>query len=509
MNAVDPKNYVESEVIEDSEDMDNVEMKYKAVVVLNTTQSQNTNVNKMVAIANYSNLPATFTAQAMVSLSDLQAEVGEYGAVVAAIEGVNKDNFLMTSASYADAAGQVNAADVKAENLCNTKSEAEAHPVEIFIERVVAKADLKLATGAGEYFATGTSVTLNGVDCMAYPLKDKAEEQIEYMGTPLYVVFTGWNITGTTDKSYLFKHVNNTTAWAAMNSWKWNNAAFNRCYWAANPAGVTLNYSTYSTISKKIAADVVYFQENAADDFAAGTKSTYDPATQTTNRTQAIVAATLVTISGGVATPVTVAKWGGANYEVENLKTVMVSTLEGKKLYEKEGGNFVSVKPEHLTFVPAEAVDKAVTTKETAEDAQRYMSYLQIANTTEAQAITYYTEPNDAAACTDINAANSHLKEIPGARIWKDGKTYYYSDLKHLGTGETEGLYGVVRNHIYRVNITKVLGLGTPVNVPGTDPTDPDYPIIPQKPEDNETYVAAQINVLSWRIVKNDTSFEW
>ena len=74
--------------------------------------------------------------------------------------------------------------------------------------------------------------------------------------------------------------------------------------------------------------------------------------------------------------------------------------------------------------------------------------------------------------------------------------------MKHLGSDERKGLFGVVRNHLYDVNINSVVGLGTPVY-------DPDEKIVPQKPDNDETYIAAKVNVLSWRVANNDFDFEW
>ena len=61
---------------------------------------------------------------------------------------------------------------------------------------------------------------------------------------------------------------------------------------------------------------------------------------------------------------------------------------------------------------------------------------------------------------------------------------------------------GVVRNHIYKTTITNIAGLGTPVYNPGDV-------IYPEKPEDNAHYIAAEINILSWRVVKNNYNLEW
>ena len=61
------------------------------------------------------------------------------------------------------------------------------------------------------------------------------------------------------------------------------------------------------------------------------------------------------------------------------------------------------------------------------------------------------------------------------------------------------GEYGVVRNHFYKINLTGLTGFGTPVYNPNTviDPTVPSY---------DNTYLAARIKVLQWRIVKQDVN---
>ena len=76
------------------------------------------------------------------------------------------------------------------------------------------------------------------------------------------------------------------------------------------------------------------------------------------------------------------------------------------------------------------------------------------------------------------------------AEIRKEGRAYYYTDVAHLGTAK-----GIVRNHYYQIDVNSIKGFGTPVY-------DPDSEFVPVVPEDTQTYLAARINVLSWRIVK-------
>ena len=122
----------------------------------------------------------------------------------------------------------------------------------------------------------------------------------------------------------------------------------------------------------------------------------------------------------------------------------------------------------------------------------------------DAESNTFYLS-RDAAETADIEAVNKQLKELGNAKVWKDGKTYYYTDIRHLGKITQDGkgqdvpsvgAYGVVRNHSYQVVINSVTGLGTPVY-------NPDDVIDPEQPKDEESYLAARIKVLSWRVVKS------
>lgn len=89
---------------------------------------------------------------------------------------------------------------------------------------------------------------------------------------------------------------------------------------------------------------------------------------------------------------------------------------------------------------------------------------------------------------------------------WKDGKTYFYTNIRHqgfqglVGNGTSDFLYGVVRNHVYNVTLSGIYGLGTPV-------IDPDKPINPDHPGDERpSYIKAKINILPWRIVTNNAT---
>ncbi len=89
-----------------------------------------------------------------------------------------------------------------------------------------------------------------------------------------------------------------------------------------------------------------------------------------------------------------------------------------------------------------------------------------------------------------------------------DGYTTYWIPIEHLaavektGNKADEGYYGVVRNHWYQLNISQFSKVGHGV----FDPENGSEIIIPDDPEDVFYYLAARINILSWKIVKQNVT---
>ena len=109
----------------------------------------------------------------------------------------------------------------------------------------------------------------------------------------------------------------------------------------------------------------------------------------------------------------------------------------------------------------------------------------------------------DASSYTDVTreALQAEMNKEP-AQIRKDGMAYYFIPIRHLGTDSTKvGYYGIVRNHVYSINIRTMFGFGTPVY-------DPNKVIDPTIPSNDATYLAARINVLSWRVVKYNADLD-
>ena len=85
----------------------------------------------------------------------------------------------------------------------------------------------------------------------------------------------------------------------------------------------------------------------------------------------------------------------------------------------------------------------------------------------------------------NVNAANGPLTDIEGAAAGS-ANVYNWGNMRR-------GDFGVVRNHVYTLNVTEIKGLGTGLR-------SDDQPIVP--PMDPESYwIAARLNILSWRVV--------
>jgi hypothetical protein len=195
------------------------------------------------------------------------------------------------------------------------------------------------------------------------------------------------------------------------------------------------------------------------------------------------VKAQLVDVDGN---PFEVVNWYGKDYIGEgDLLTVVANTLKNTYFTSADGAAFTGLAPADIKCVARDV-----------NDAKAYEVYFQLSDAGAAK--TWYKYEGgkyNAVSVADLNAA---LAAVQPALVYKNGMTYYWTDIKHLGAADKTAEYGVVRNHVYKVNITDITGYGTPV-YNGTS----DF-INLEKPEDIVTYVSAQINILSWRVVAND-----
>ena len=359
--------------------------------------------------------------------------------------GDDTDGYIMSNAVYADNAGQtVDAIDLTISNIGKTENEALSNPVTIHVERVAAKVVFTAAN--------------NG--------KFLVEKEVE--GKPVYAQIKGFELYNDYQESWLIKRIDPT--WSGI-GFNWNDADWFRSYWAQS-LGKSFDENSFAWDTDNTAINgYVYCGEN--------TRSWTENADV---RTKVVVKAQLVDAEGN---PFEVVNWYGKDYIGEDaLKTVVANTL--KNTY------FSGTASPYAGLTPADIV----CVKRQVTDNRAYEVYFQLSDAGEEKAWHKYEDGKyEAISVADLNA---NLAAAQPALVYNDGMTYYWTDIKHLGNTGTTAEYGVVRNHVYKVNITDITGYGTPI-YDGTSAF-----INLEKPSDVVTYVSAQVKILSWRLVEHN-----
>ncbi len=470
-------NYYNSPTTAEKEDgMPNVEMLLDVTVVINTEKGDLI-PDKIVAVLNADKALTKQDGTGM-SLSELSEIVNDYSF------DRNDNKFVMSSSVYSSSGNGSGVKKMEVDNIQSffktSDTEAKKTPVDIYVERVLAKVSVgaQMTVGADDITVDNETLYYTG------QTTDKSADEDKRV----YVKFLGWNIATETEKSYLFKNIDPkwTDKQLGITNWTWPD--YFRSFRAMNPAGMTyINRNYNDALMFKVGGvdqkgDMVYnedkdinytyVQENASKNTTDGTVAAPE------KPTKILVASQLVDKTGK---PIEIAEWRGIRSDVNGVLITMAN-FSGV-YYQKDENTRALITPEMIRF---------------ADDA----SYAVLVD--DAESNTFYLS-RDAAETADIEAVNKQLKELGNAKVWKDGKTYYYTDIRHVGKITQDGkgqdvpsvgAYGVVRNHSYQVVINSVTGLGTPVY-------NPDDVIDPEQPKDEESYLAARIKVLSWRVVKS------
>lgn len=449
-------------------------------VILVIKQSQQAPPAKVVAVLN------STTLYANTSLSVLARMV---------VSELHKDgtDFVMSNSVYYDGSAVINATDILSEHIFTTTNETllalfpgqainadtvtalGINPISIYVERVAAKVNVKVAD---EDALTVDEATLLPVD-------------VTYGDKDVYAKILGWEVTNNTDVAYLLKDIDAT--WAVEDlGFAWNNAAHYRSYWAATKADPKHNL-TFEQIEAHNPEFDYYFENTAAAAAENGVDADgeafngADGALATNNQAPQLLVAAQLCYDDGTAAQL--AKWYGVMYEMTGLQQAMLNTVASKVYTKTVAEDVTTVNTLTLNDVVFQQV------AETVED-KRYEVVMAVKD-----GVTYCDSEGG-----EIDAAKIFAGVAP-AQMWNEGHTYYYLNIKHIGytadaTEQPDGAYGIVRNHCYDVTINGITGLGTPV-------FDDTKVITPEKPEDQEALnLAAQINILSWHLVSQEVTLQ-
>lgn len=480
---------------EGGNNMPNVEKILSPTIVISTKAGDRL-PTRIVAVIN----PVTEAlGEGNLDLTTLRNRTKDY---VAAATGTN-GAFVMINSVYSQN-GEIAATAVSNDNYSSTEDGAKANPVNIYVERCVAKVRVTLGTGV-EKTESGLIV-----------LKDKEGKPIKVEGKQVYLKTSTWNVTAETDKGYLSKHIDASWASDLFGNEAWNYSPFFRSFWAINPTDVEQSWHSYNDIAanggKDYTGDLdnsIYINENAVQTAGITAEST---GADVEPFTKVLIAGELVDADGNA---IEVCQYAGAKITGEaNLKKLLLQNLANNGMiysYDTNGTEttYTALTDADVEFVSgldaADALEEGKQPTESEATQGRYLVYLQLTETGAAKSWSKsdaQVQPEGArfASAADVNKYLA--KQIGHAQIHKGGLTYYYFPIRHHGESGKVGYYGVVRNHIYNCVITSVTGLGTPVY-------DPDQVIYPEKPENEETFIAAHINILSWRVVNNNVDLDW
>lgn len=446
-------------------DTDDIESKLKATIVISTASGDKL-PQRIAAVLNPTGLD-----NESKSLEQLKAITNDY------VTGLtSKGKFVMFNSVYKDGESAISTAPITTSNLGKTEAEAKDHPVVMYVERSVARVDVKLGTDVA---AATTDAGLKLKDKNGNDLKVEAADGTEKQ---VYLKLEGWSLTADTDHGRLVKAINPkwTQSWAFGSTY--------RSFWAINSPDANNQYHKYSDI-KSVIGTSLYTNENALS---------YSQ-TKELKHTKVILKGT---IQDADKKPLTIVRHLGFHFiddaNLTRLRNNILNKLKASNksyYFEKDGGR------EQIGIGDLKIV--IATQQEIEESKNNCYVYAQL--TDDAKNKTWYTTLSGGSAIDNadkvINKDLSDKEIVDWALVWNTGMTYYYYDIIHNGSGEN-ATKGVVRNHIYDTTVTKIAGLGTPVYNPEKD-------IYPEKPNPNDHYIAAEVKILSWRIVSNDYELEW
>lgn len=475
------KNWLEASPADDSSTSgtpSQIEKITQTVLVINGVQSAAPAA--IVAVVN----PGTVDAATLKNGGTMRLSELRYSAVGSkfyekhATTGAVSD-FVMSNSVYVNAGEDV-CASLVAGHVTTSEETARKKPVDLYVERVVAKVTADVDKTAFEH-GNGTNWDIN-----KYGTKNPVGKSGDY---DVYAVIEGWGLANENGKAEVEKQVNKTWTDGNLGFTPWTTADYHRCFWetsVAFDAGSGGNQPVNPTFNQLKAnmQDVLYTLPNTPDskDKIANLKDN--------DLTKFAVAATLrYKDASNNWHNAEICRYNGVSIlGIDNLKRQVALTYS-QYYTSTDGTNYTQLSKDDIDF------------KDPDGTMQQYRVTPTLANDP-AGTKKYYTKTNTGTTPTFTEVDKAKVLaaiEADKAEIRRDGRAYYYVPIKHLGgTGELAE-YGIVRNHFYKITLSGITGFGTPVY-------DPDKVVDPIVPTYENTYLAARVQVLQWRVVNQNAS---
>lgn len=455
--------------------MENVSDIKDAVLVLSTYKGYYP--NQIVALLNWTPADRAYTLE-------------ELHEVATNSLGNDTDGYVMSNSVYMDGSNKmVDVVNITDANIQLTPEAAKSAPIDIYVERTAAKVVLTAngkVTGTDNIFDTQKNST------PIVTLGSASEIDV-------YVKLHGWELYNDYSTSSLLKNID--TAWdPEVLGLTWNDIPYYRCYWAESQ--YTAHNDSFSWTYDDAAMAAKGFQTNYGFKVASAAeytdRATYTYCGENTNgedlRTKVILKGQLMQMKDDQYVPLELARWYGTEYAGNDaLRIAVANSLKYTLFSSVDEITYSPIQPEDLECVEGESVG-----------AKAYEVGFQLSTAGKAKRWYQYSSESGHEVFGDIGVdgdnsvkTDEYLKDVEPALLYAEGMTYYIVDIKHLGATGKTAEYGVVRNHVYQIDIKSISGYGSPVYSALDFIVDqPEYPI-----EDEASYVAARINILSWKVV--------
>lgn len=475
----DPKNWLEASPTDDTSTSgtpSHIEKITQTVLVINGVQSAAPAA--IVAVVNPETVDAAkIQSGGIVRLSELRySAVGSKFYKKDASSGAVSD-FVMSNSVYVNAGEDV-CASLVAGHVTTSPDAAKAKPVDLYVERVVAKVTADVDANA---FEKG-----NGTNWAAdkYGTKTAVGKSGDY---DVYAVIEGWGLANENGKAEVEKQVNKAWTDGTLGFTPWTTTDYHRCFWetsVAFDAGVGGNQPVNPTFNQLKAniQDVLYTLPNTPGSAVSNLKDN--------DLTKFAVAATLrYKDASNNWHNAEICRYNGVSIlGIDNLKRQVALTFS-QYYTSTDATNYTQLSKDDIDFKNSDGTMQQyrVTPTLAADPAGTKKYYTK---TTSGTTPTF-TEVPKATVLAAIEADKAEIR--------KDGRAYYYVPIKHLGETGKIAEYGIVRNHFYKITLTGITGFGTPVY-------DPDKVVDPAVPTYEDTYLAARVQVLQWRVVSQNAS---
>ena len=409
----------------------------------------------------------------------------------------DNDHFMMSNSTYEEAGNDLCTTQLTGKTYASS-DDAQSHPVNVYVERVNAKVN---ANVVGTNFEKETAdvifdgVSMNDNQKTKVGVLSLAKEDGTTDQKDIFAYIVGWGLASENRKAELFKQIDTQKFTdEILGISPWSSADYHRSFWSLSvPFGGTgadknepVNYK-FSEYTHKL-GDAVYTLPNTP------TEVIDDAHVYNNTLTKFVVAARLAyKDADGSLQPAEICEYKGQEFlGTDNLKKTFVKEIS--RYYKKvpvaagEPDKYVNLDPSDITFT---------TTAPSGTQAKDYEVFATLANPN----LTLYEQKGGVwNEVTDKSGVYNMLQGTP-AEVRKGGMAYYYTTIKHLGEKGKLGEYGIVRNHSYQISLNSIKGFGTPVY-------NPEKIIVPAIPSNDKTYLAAKINVLSWRVVPSTVDLD-